>query len=113
MKQYIRKIESVMTNKYFIGIIMIIINIGSRFIVEELSPSQRKYINKKLVRRIFIFCVFFMATKDLIASLILTLMFVFLISSVLFTDSENDNTQKNIKQKILNDMESSLTKNLT
>ena len=29
MKQYIRKIESVMTNKYFIGIIMIIINIGS------------------------------------------------------------------------------------
>ena len=112
--KYIQNIEDVLTNKYFIGIFMIIISIGSRFIIEELTPKQRKYVNKKLVRRIFVFCVFFMATKDLCATIILTLLFILCISS-LFIGTEEKNRNEGIeedKKKIINDLESSLNKNL-
>tara|TARA_B110001469_G_C9647389_1_gene327995 strand:- start:299 stop:667 length:369 start_codon:yes stop_codon:yes gene_type:complete len=121
MKQYIKKIqnniliiENILTNKYFIGIFMIIINIGSRFIIEELSPEQRKWINNNhIVRRLFVFCILFIATKDLIASIILTILFIFIIGHLFNTSTNIDIEQIEIdKKKILNDVETSLNKNL-
>jgi|TARA_B110000208_G_scaffold190670_1_gene255201 hypothetical protein len=59
-------------NKYFIGIMMIMVNIGSRFIIEELSDEQRKFVNNPYFRRLVIFSVIFMATRDVIISFIVT-----------------------------------------
>ena len=75
-------------NKYFIGLMMILVNIGSRFIIGELSDTQKKLINDKNLRRIFIFGVFFMATRDIVSSLILTIMFVLLVSELFNEESE-------------------------
>ena len=80
--------ENVNDNKYFIGFMMILVNIGSRFIIGELSDSQKKLINDKMLRRLFIFGVFFMATRDIISSLVLTIMFVLLVSELFNEDSE-------------------------
>jgi hypothetical protein len=116
LNKKIKSVESILTNKYFIGIFMIIINIGSRFIIEELTPKQKKYINNKFLRRLFVFCVFFMATKDLFASIVLTLMFVLCISH-LFNDSVKDEKKEKVlevkKEKIMSDIESTLNKNLS
>ena len=86
-------------NKYFIGIMMIFVNIGSRFIISELSDEQKKLINNKLLIIFFIFGVFFMATRDIFVSLLLTLMFIFLISELFNENSdfsliEKENTIK-------------------
>ena len=59
-------------NKYFIGLMMIMVNVGSRFIIEELNDYQRKFINNPYFRRIVIFSVIFMATRDIITSIIIT-----------------------------------------
>lgn len=59
-------------NKYFIGLMMIMVNIGSRFIIEELNDEQRKLINNPYFRRIVIFSVIFMATRDIVISFIIT-----------------------------------------
>tara|TARA_B100000700_G_C14507627_1_gene607086 strand:- start:49 stop:429 length:381 start_codon:yes stop_codon:yes gene_type:complete len=75
-------------NKYFIGLMMILVNIGSRFIIGELSDTQKKLINDKNLRRLFIFGVFFMATRDIVSSLILTIMFVLLVSELFNEESE-------------------------
>jgi len=98
--------ENINDNKYFIGFMMILVNIGSRFIIGELSDSQKKLINDKLLRRLFIFGVFFMATRDIISSLVLTIMFVLLVSELFNEDSElslfpkedNDNDNDNEKK---------------
>ena len=37
-------LEKIATNKYFIGVVMILMNIGARFMIEELTPEQKKYI---------------------------------------------------------------------
>ena len=69
-------------NKYMIGITMIMLNIGARFIIDELDDDMRKTISNVFVRRVVIFCSFFMATKDLFTATVLTIIFVILINEV-------------------------------
>jgi len=69
-------------NKYIIGITMIMLNIGARFIIDELDDDLRKIISNTIVRRIVIFCSFFMATKDLFTATVLTIIFVIMINEV-------------------------------
>tara|TARA_B110000967_G_C18643009_1_gene439477 strand:+ start:194 stop:586 length:393 start_codon:yes stop_codon:yes gene_type:complete len=69
-------------NKYMIGITMIMLNIGARFIIDELDDDLRKTISNVFVRRVVIFCSFFMATKDLFTAIVLTIIFVILINEV-------------------------------
>ena len=96
-------------NKYFIGVMMIAVNIGSRFIITELSDSQKKMINNQNLRRLFIFGVFFMATRDIVSSLILTIMFVLLISGLFNEDSDlslipkEEGVKEKVDEKVNND----------
>lgn len=69
-------------NKYIIGLTMIMLNIGARFIIDELDDDLRKLISNTVVRRVVIFCSFFMATKDLFTATVLTIIFVILINEV-------------------------------
>jgi hypothetical protein len=69
-------------NKYIIGLTMIMLNIGARFIIDELDDDLRKIISNTVVRRVVIFCSFFMATKDLFTAIVLTIIFVILINEV-------------------------------
>ena len=39
-------------NKYFIGFTMILLNIGARFIIDELDDDLRKMVSDKFVRRL-------------------------------------------------------------
>tara|TARA_Y100000817_G_C16834940_1_gene535306 strand:- start:1222 stop:1584 length:363 start_codon:yes stop_codon:yes gene_type:complete len=99
-------------NKYFIGFIMIILTIGGRFIIGELSPKQKKLIDNKILRRLFIFCAFFMATRDILKAIILTIIFIIVISEVLNDDDDDDedgdkidnNEKLNEAINILNDV---------
>lgn len=84
--------KNISESKYFIGIAMIIINFGSRFIIDEFSKEQKEFIKSIHFRRIIIFCVFYIATKDLLVAITLTIIFVLFISDLLF----NDNTEKDI-----------------
>lgn len=75
-------------NKYIIGLTMIMLNIGARFIIDELDDDLRKIISNTIVRRIVIFCSFFMATKDLFTAVVLTIIFVILINEVFAKELE-------------------------
>lgn len=88
-------------NKYFIGFTMILLNIGARFIIDELDDDIRRAVSDKLVRKIFIFCSFFMATKDIITALILTIIFVIIVNEV-FNSNEEINKQQKEKGESFN-----------
>ena len=75
-------------NKYIIGLTMIMLNIGARFIIDELDDDLRKLISNTVVRRVVIFCSFFMATKDLFTAVVLTVIFVILINEVFAKELE-------------------------
>ena len=87
-------VESLNENKYFIGFSMIFLNIGARFIIDELGDDLRSVISATMVRRFFIFCSFFMATKDVIKATILTIVFVIIISEVFGKDETLEDKKK-------------------
>ena len=86
-------------NKYMIGMTMILLNIGARFIIDELDDDLRKMISNKMIRRVFIFCSFFMATKDLFTAIVLTIVFVILINEVFGTELDDDDSTKKDEDK--------------
>jgi len=88
-------IEEFAENKYFIGVVMITMNIGARFLIDELTPEQKKWVNSQNFRRFIVFCAFFAATRDLLSAVTLTIIFVLFVSEI-FTDEED---MKNKKKK--------------
>ena len=89
-------LDHINQNKYFIGLVMILLNIGARFIIDELDDDIRKMISDKIVRKLFIFCSFFMATKDILTALILTIIFIIVVNEIMNPpDNEKDDSKKN------------------
>jgi len=94
--EYIQiRCDQLSENKIFIGLLMIMVNVGARFIIEELSDEHREIAKGDVFRKIVIFASVFMATRDIIISLIVTLIFVILMNEVLKTeDKEVDDNKK-------------------
>jgi|TARA_B110001469_G_C9635147_1_gene318314 hypothetical protein len=82
------KLSDLNNNKYFTGIMMIILNLGSRFLVMELSESQEQMLSNKIIRRFVVFTVVFIATKDIYVSLIITAIFIVLVSGLFNENSK-------------------------
>jgi hypothetical protein len=75
-------IEGLNENKFFIGMMMIFVTIGGRFIITELSEDQKKLVYNPMIRKLFIFCAFFMATRDIQCAIVLTILFVLIVSEL-------------------------------
>tara|TARA_Y100000389_G_C17469100_1_gene528637 strand:- start:2370 stop:2837 length:468 start_codon:yes stop_codon:yes gene_type:complete len=83
MFQYLYKLNN---SKFFAGVIMLIMNIGSKYISIELSKSQEDYIKYTIGRQILIFAILWMGTRDIVISLVLTCIFI-LFADYLFNDT--------------------------
>ena len=75
-------IEVLNNSKLFLGIMLIILNIGSRHLVDELSTNPDEYNRNLVLRRIAVFAVCFVGTRDLVTSILLTAGFVILAQGV-------------------------------
>ena len=53
------------TNPYFIGLMMLILNLGGRFISLEVTKKQEQFLQLPWVRRVLIFTVLFVATRNI------------------------------------------------
>ena len=69
------------TNKLLLGVFMIFINIGSRYIELRLTKGQ-EMILKNIAREVLIFTIAFIHTKDIILSFIITGIFIILANFV-------------------------------
>ena len=71
-------LKTLNSSKFFGGIMMIILNLGSKYISIKFSKSQEEYIRNFLGRQVLIFAISFVATKDVLISLALTSIFIVL-----------------------------------
>ncbi len=92
-------LEIVNDSKLFLGIVMIVLNIGSRYLVDEFSVNPDDYTRNIILRRIAIFAVCFAATRDIITSLILTAGFIIIASGVSSKSREGMANQKKVEVK--------------
>ena len=97
---YINNLFFTLNNsKYFAGFMMIVLNLGSRFLVNELSETQEQFISNRIFRRFIIFSIAFIATRDVYVSLIITAVFVIIVSNIF---NENSKLCVLKKRKIFN-----------
>ena len=80
-------VYSLNTNPYFIGMMMLLLNIGGRFIPMEISKSQERFLQSVWVRRFVLFTVFFIATRNVIAAIVLTIIVLLFMSFLLNENS--------------------------
>ena len=68
-------IKSLNNSKFFAGIVMLMLNIGSKYITIELSKSQEQYLRNTIARHLLIFSIAWMGTRDILLSIVLTACF--------------------------------------
>lgn len=95
-------ISNLNTNKLFIGIMMIFMNLGSRYIEIKLTKSQENIL-KNIAREVLIFTIAFVGSRDLVIAFIITAVFM-ILSKYIF----NENSRFNILPKRLKELETSL-----
>jgi hypothetical protein len=71
-------INSLNSSTFFAGIMMICLNIGSRYIQINLDESTESYIKYALTKEILVFTISWMATRNIYTALVLTAVFVVL-----------------------------------
>jgi len=79
---------SIGTNPFFIGIMMLLLNFGGRFLGMEISKNQERFMQQPWVRRFFIFTVLFVATRNILAAFFLTIIVLIFLSFLLNENSD-------------------------
>ena len=78
----IEHLEVLGSSPFFIGIMMLLLNIGSRFIAHEFSADDKEYSENILLRRVTVFAVCFVGTRNIVVSILLTGAFVVLAGGI-------------------------------
>jgi hypothetical protein len=67
------------SNPYFIGLTMLTLNLGGRFIGLEVSKQQEQFLQHPWVRRVLIFIVLFVGTRNIWVAFWATLVVILLL----------------------------------
>ena len=70
---------SLNSNPYFIGLMMLLLNLGGRFISMEVTKSQEQFFQNPWVRRLLIFTVLFVGTRNVLVAFWMTLIIILCI----------------------------------
>lgn len=76
------------TNKFLVALTMIIVNLGSRYVITDMTPLHEMILSHTLFKRLVIFCMFFLVTRDVIVSLCMTAAFLLVFNVLLHEDSK-------------------------
>ena len=72
-------ITALNANPYLIGIMMLFLNLGGRFLSLELTKKQEEFLQTPWLRPFIFFTVLFIATRNLVVAFWTTLLFFFVI----------------------------------
>lgn len=72
LKQYLDRLNS---SKYFIGIILLVMNIGSRYVTVKLSKTHEQLIKNLITKDLLIFSILFISMRDILLAILFTAVF--------------------------------------
>ena len=80
--------QTINTSPYFVGIMMLLLNLGGRFLALEISKDQEKFLSQPWTRRFFLFAVLFIATRNLVIAGGLTIIMILILGYLFNENSE-------------------------
>ena len=78
-------INSLNNSKFVLGVMMLLINVGSRYIELGFTKTQEQALRNGLGRELLIFAIVFMGSHDIVTSILMTAAFV-VLSDYLFNE---------------------------
>lgn len=76
------------SNVYVSALVMILMNVGTSYLMQDLMPIAHRIFSVLWVRRLVFFAIFFTATRDLKVSILLMIVFTLLVDLFLNENSE-------------------------
>jgi len=76
------------SNPYFIGTMMLFLNLGGRFIAMEMSKGQEQFFQNIWVRRFLLFTVVFVGTRNVIVAFWMSLIIILLLGYLFNENSD-------------------------
>jgi len=86
-------------SKFAVGIAMILLNIGSKYVDFKFTKSQEQMLRTNIARELVIFTIVFMGTRDIIYATLLTAAFV-VLSEFVFNEKSKYCLVSNKMKKI-------------
>ena len=83
----VTSVKGLNDSKFFMGAVMIMMNIASKHISIDLTASQQKYFKNNVARQLLIFAIAWSATKDIFIALVITACFHVLAMHLLNEES--------------------------
>lgn len=89
MLDYMNKIrQGINSSPYLAGVTMILLNIGSKYVEFGFTKTQEEALRNGLARELILFSMLFMATKDILQSILMTAAFVILTDHLFNHESQ-------------------------
>lgn len=88
MKEPFSVINMLNNSKLFAGLVMIVLNIGSKYITIKLTKAQEAFLKHVIAREFLVFAICWMGTRDVLMALILTGIFIFCTDVLFHEDSK-------------------------
>ena len=103
MVDIMKSILSLNTSKYFAGLMILFLNLGSKYLALEPSETQEQMLSNKIIRRVMVFTVVFVSTRDIWVSLITTAIFIVLVSGLFNENSKYCIITKPVLKQVTHD----------
>jgi len=80
-------IKNINNSKVFAGLIVVVLNIASKFVTIKISKSMESYLKHTFSRDILIFCIVWMGSREIYIALGVTLVFILFMDFLLNEES--------------------------
>jgi len=81
-------VSSINSNPYFIGVMMLLLNLGGRFLSLEVTKGQEQFLSNPVIRRFLLFVVLFVATRNVLVAAGMTVVIIILLGYLLNEHSD-------------------------
>ncbi|MGI9554966.1 MAG: hypothetical protein ACR2M6_03240 [Vampirovibrionia bacterium] len=97
MLDYINKLNR---SKYFLGVLIIFLNLGSKFITIRMNDFHERVLRDTVGRELMIFAICFVGTRDILASILMSSLFIILNDYLFDENSDYCIIPRKYRQKI-------------
>lgn len=91
------------SDKLFYAFTMLSMNYGSRYVVQDITKLQEKALASTVAKRFILFCMVFVATRDLVTSLCITFAIIVVTQYLLNENSHFCIIPNVIEKSLLNE----------
>ena len=95
-------------NKIMWGLSMLLLQFGARYVLGDLGKAHEVLLSHNITKKLVVMAMFFVATRDIVVSFVLTIAYIVIIDGILHEDRQFSLVPSIIRQKIVKDIGSKI-----